>query len=76
MMESAQAYRTSRVNEASGDAARFSAVASEYAKAPQVTSQRLYIEALEQILPKVRKLIVDENGNLDLSIIRRGESAR
>jgi len=73
LVESAQAYRSSRVNEATGDAARFSAVAAEYAKAPQVTGERLYIEALEQILPKIRKLIVDPNGNLDLSIIRRGE---
>jgi modulator of FtsH protease HflK len=71
MIESAEAYRSSRINEAAGDAARFSAVAAEYTKAPQVTSQRLYIEALEQILPKIRKLIVDSNGNLDLSIIRK-----
>jgi membrane protease subunit HflK len=75
LVESAQAYRSSRVNEATGDAARFSAVAAEYAKAPQVTGERLYIEALEQILPKIRKLIVDPNGNLDLSIIRRGEGS-
>ena len=73
MIESAQAYRASRVNQAAGDAARFSAVAAEYAKAPEVTSSRLYIEALEQILPKIRKLIIDPKGNLDLSIIRRGE---
>src|SRR5215813_11463281 len=73
MIESAQAYRASRVNQAAGDAARFSAIAAEYAKAPEVTSSRLYIEALEQILPKLRKLIIDPKGNLDLSIIRRGE---
>jgi membrane protease subunit HflK len=76
MMESAEAYRSSKVNEAAGDAARFSAVAAEYSKAPQVTGDRLYIEALEQILPKIRKLIVDPNGNLDLSIIRRGDAPR
>jgi membrane protease subunit HflK len=74
MTESAEAYRSSKVNEAVGDAARFSAVAAEYAKAPEVTSERLYIEALEQILPKIRKLIVDPNGNVDLSIIRKGEA--
>src|SRR5215470_14604160 len=73
MIESAQGYRASRVNQAAGDAARFSAIAAEYAKAPEVTSSRLYIEALEQILPKIRKLIIDPKGNLDLSIIRRGE---
>ena len=74
MLEAAEAYRSSRINEAAGEAARFSAVAVEYAKAPQVTADRLYIEALEQILPKIRKLIVDPNGNLDLSIIRRGDA--
>ena len=40
---------------------------------PEVTGDRLYIEAMEQILPKIRKLIVDPNGNLDLTIIRKGE---
>jgi membrane protease subunit HflK len=73
MIESAQAYRASRVNEATGDAERFSAIAVEYAKAPEVTGSRLYIETIEQILPKIRKLIVDPKGNLDLSIIRKGE---
>lgn len=73
MIESAAAYRASRINESTGEAARFTAVAAEYAKAPEVTGSRLYIEGLEQILPKIRKLIVDPQGNLDLSIIRRGE---
>ena len=71
MLEGAEAYRSSRINESMGDAARFSALAAEYAKAPQVTGQRLYIEVLEQVLPKIRKVIVEPNGNLDLSIIRK-----
>ena len=74
-LEQAQAYRESKVNEAKGDSARFTAVATEYAKAPQVTAGRLYTEAMEQILPKIRKLIIDANGNVDLSIIRKGEPA-
>ena len=74
LLEAAEGYKATRVNEATGDAARFSAVAAEYAKAPEVTGTRLYIEAVEQILPKIRKLIVDSNGNLDLTIIRRGEA--
>ena len=73
MTEASEAYRASRINEAAGDAARFTAVAAEYAKAPEVTGSRLYIETLEQILPKIRKLIVDPAGNLDLNIIRKGE---
>jgi modulator of FtsH protease HflK len=74
MLENAEAYRISRINESMGDAVRFSALAAEYAKAPQVTGQRLYIEALEQVLPKIRKVIVEPNGNLDLSIIRKDSS--
>jgi len=74
LLEAAEGYKATRVNEATGDAARFSAVAAEYAKAPGVTGTRLYLEAVEQILPKIRKLIVDSNGNLDLTIIRRGEA--
>jgi len=74
-LEAARAYRESKVNEATGDAARFTAIATEYEKAPEVTAGRLYTEALEQILPKIRKLIIDANGNVDLSIIRKGEGA-
>lgn len=76
MAESAEAFRGSRINHAAGDAARFTAIAAEYAKAPDVTSSRLYIETLEQVLPKIRKLIVDSNGNVDLSIIGKGERTR
>src|SRR5262249_17024970 len=70
LAESAAAYRQAKVNEALGDAARFSAIEAEYAKAAGVTGHRLYLEAMEEILPKIRKLIVDSSGNIDLSIIR------
>jgi hypothetical protein len=39
----------------------------------QITSQRLYLETTEQVLPRIKKLIVDQNGNMDLTIIRKGE---
>jgi modulator of FtsH protease HflK len=74
LTESASAYLQSRVNEAQGDAARFNSVAAEYSKAAKVTGDRLYLEAMEQILPKIRKLIIDPRGNLDLSIVRRAET--
>jgi membrane protease subunit HflK len=70
LTESAGAYRASKVNEANGDAARFTAIAAEYDRAGKVTGERLYIETLEQILPKIRKLVIDPKANLDLSIIR------
>jgi len=34
------------------------------------------VETMEQILPKIRKLIVDKGGNLDLTIIRKGETTK
>ncbi len=73
--QAAQAYTQGKVNRAMGDAARFDAVAAEYAKAPEVTGTRVYLEAMEQILPKLHKLIVDSGGNLDLSIIGRDDSS-
>ncbi len=73
LLEEAAAYREKKINESLGDAARFNLIAAEYAKAATVTGQRLYIETMEQVLPRIRKLIVDQNGNLDLTIIRKGE---
>jgi membrane protease subunit HflK len=74
LLESAQAYKESKVNIAAGDASRFTQIAAEYAKAPKVTADRAYIEAMEEILPKIKKMIVDPNGMLDLTIVRKGES--
>jgi membrane protease subunit HflK len=75
MLEAAEGYKQRKINESAGDAARFTQVAAEYNKAAQVTGERLYQETMEQVLPKIRKLIVDPNGNLDLTIIRKGEGA-
>ena len=75
MGQAALAYKEGKVNRALGDAARFDAVAAEYAKAPEVTSTRVYVEAMEQILPHLHKLIVDANSNLDLSIIGKDDSS-
>lgn len=73
LVEAAQAYRERKINEAQGDASRFTQVAEEYAKASDVNGERLYLETMETILPKIKKLIVDNRGNLDLTIIRKGE---
>ena len=75
MIEAAAAYKQRKINEAAGDAARFNQLAQEYAKAAEVTGERLYQEAMAEILPKIRKLIVDKSGNLDLTILRKGEPA-
>jgi membrane protease subunit HflK len=74
MLESAQGYRLKKINEAQGDASRFIQVAAEYSKAPEVNGRRIYAETMEQILPRIRKLIVDGRGNLDLTILKKGDA--
>jgi membrane protease subunit HflK len=57
----ADGYRLKRINEAEGDVARFSALLAEYIKAPEVTRRRIYIETLQDVMPRIRsKIIVDE----------------
>jgi membrane protease subunit HflK len=73
LIEQSEAYKEKGINTAGGDAARFTQLEAEYAKAAQVTGDRLYTEAMEQILPRIKKMIVDKNGNLDLTIIRKGD---
>ena len=75
LIEESEGYKQKKINEAEGDAARFNQIAAEYAKAAQVTGDRLYTEAMEQILPRIRKIFVDPNGNLDLTIIRKSGAA-
>ena len=55
-----------RVAIATGEADRFTLVLQEYNKSKEVTRQRLYLEAMEEILPSVTKFILteDANGNL------------
>ena len=72
LLEAAAAFKQRKINEALGDAARFNQVAAEYARAGEVNGRRLYLETMEQVLPKIKKLIVDQSGNLDLTIIRKG----
>jgi len=54
----AEGYATERVNRALGEAARFSAVLAEYRNAPEVTRARLYLEALNEILPQIGSVVV------------------
>ena len=70
-LEAAAAHKERVVNQAQGDAARFTALAREHQRNPRVTESRLYLETMEEVLPRLRKTIVDDGGNLDLTIIRR-----
>ena len=62
VLEEAEGYRARVVNEATGEASRFTAVLAEYEKAPGVTRKRLYLETMEEVLGRVDKIILDENG--------------
>ena len=55
----ADGYREATVAVAKGEGARFEALLAEYQRAPRVTRQRLYIETMEQVLPKVQKVIIE-----------------
>ena len=64
IIEEAEGYRGRVVARAEGEAERFTKVLNEYQQAPQVTEERLYLEAMEEVLQNSSKVIVDvENGN-------------
>jgi membrane protease subunit HflK len=65
----ARSERDQIIQEAVGSAARFEKLLAEYARAPDLTARRLYLETIAETLPRFRsKLIVDDSGDLDLSI--------
>ncbi|HZY51241.1 MAG TPA: FtsH protease activity modulator HflK [Devosia sp.] len=59
--EDAAAYKSRVVQEAQGEAARFISVYNQYAKAPEVTRRRLYLETMEQVLGGANKVVVEPN---------------
>jgi membrane protease subunit HflK len=70
-VETAKAAKQSKIDIATGEAERFNKKLVSYQSAPQVTRTRLYLEALEKVLPNVRKYILDpqvETGTTDLWI--------
>ncbi|MGZ8209853.1 MAG: FtsH protease activity modulator HflK [Burkholderiales bacterium] len=66
LQEESEGYKQRVMEQAEGDAARFRLVVAEYSKAPQVTRDRLYIEALQQILSNSSKVLVDQKGGNNL----------
>jgi membrane protease subunit HflK len=64
LKEEADAYKSRIVAQAQGDSQRFKSVLAEYQKAPQVTRDRMYIDAMQQIYSSVTKIMVDsKQGN-------------
>jgi membrane protease subunit HflK len=66
LKQESEGYKASVVAQAEGDAQRFSAVLAQYEKAPQVTRDRLYIDAMREIYSNATKVLVDGRaaGNL------------
>jgi len=81
LAQEAEGYKASVTARAEGDARRFSQIAKEYAKAPAVTRERLYLEAMEQVLSNSTKVFVDQKGGNNIlylpldKIIQREEEA-
>ena len=58
----AAGYKLKVESEATGNASRFEQILTQYNKAPEVTRQRLYLDAQEQIMSNTSKIIVDQKG--------------
>jgi len=63
LMQEAEGYKAKVIAVAEGDATRFKLIQPEYAKAPQVTRERMYIDAMQEIYTNVTKVMVDQRSN-------------
>lgn len=66
LLQEAEGYRARLIATAEGEASRFSKLYNEYAKAPEVTRQRLYIETMQQVYANTSKVMVDAKGGGNL----------
>ncbi len=66
VLQDAEAYRERVIADAEGEAARFEALLVEYARAPRVTRDRLYIDAIEDVYGGSNKVIIDSDGSGNL----------
>jgi membrane protease subunit HflK len=70
-IQKAEGYATERVNNALGEATRFNSLYREYIKAPEITKQRIYLETMQKVIPRLgNKIITDENGNNVLPLLQ------
>jgi membrane protease subunit HflK len=66
LTQEAEGYRQRVIERAEGDASRFRQIVTEYNRAPQVTRDRLYIEAMQQIMTNTTKVLIDQKGGNSL----------
>ncbi|MEP1150955.1 MAG: FtsH protease activity modulator HflK [Balneola sp.] len=70
-IQQAEGYALNRVNTAEGEVSKFNDLYSEYIKAPEVTKTRIFLETMEEILPKMgQKIITDEKGNSVIPLLQ------
>ena len=62
IIKEAEAYKQERINEATGQVARFNAMYEEYIKNPTITKQRMFYETMEEVLPDLELIIDSSNG--------------
>ncbi len=62
LIEEAEGYKQRIISTAVGDASRFEQVLTEYAKAPDVTRERMYIDTIQQVLSNTSKVLIDQGG--------------
>ena len=74
LREEAEGYKARVVAQAEGDAQRFRQVLAEYQKAPAVTRDRLYLDAMQQVYGNVTKVLVDSRSNSTCSTCRSTSS--
>ena len=69
LIEEASGYREKVIVEARGEAERFEKLLTEYRKAPEVTRERLYLDAVEQVMASSSKVLVDVEGGNNMMYI-------
>ena len=81
VLQDAGGYHDRVIADASGEASRFEAMLTEYQKAPRVTRDRLYLDAIEEVYGNSNKVIIDSEGSgnmiyLPLDQLVRGQNSR
>lgn len=64
IIKEAEATKTQRINEATAQVSRFNSIYAEYIKNPEITRQRMFYEAMEEVLPDLKVIIESPNGKV------------
>jgi membrane protease subunit HflK len=76
VIQESEGYAAERVNRSQGEATRFEAIYQEYRKAPRVTRNRMYLETMDEVLPRLgKKVILDDQQQGVLPLLNLGPGA-